>query len=210
MLVIEKNFFDKSLSVYGMIEAIYGMRNPMNSWEKMDSYYDSDLKQYIIGENDKKLMNSLIRSGSDHRKFLRMITVYLNITAPLYWWKEFDTYKIGTVANSCSTMHKIHSEKLSMEDFSIEYLNPVDLHVLSEFLNLINHYIESYNKTKSKDDWYKIIQLLPSSYNQKRTVALNFEVLFNMYHARKNHKLDEWVYFCEFINAIFDSYGLVL
>lgn len=210
MLVIEKNFFDKSLSVYGMIEAIYGMRNPMNSWEKMDSYYDFDLKQYIIGENDKKLMNSLIRAGSDHRKFLRMITVYLNITAPLYWWKEFDTYKIGTVTNSCSTMHKIHSKKLSTDDFSIEYLNPVDLHVLSEFLNLINHYIEYYAETKNKDDWYKIIQLLPSSYNQKRTVSLNFEVLFNMYHARKNHKLDEWVYFCEFINAIFDSYGLVL
>ena len=218
--------------VIGWEHVVRGMRNPLNSWSKNDSFVctvndekcvddcpllsggctikdDEDDKDYfIIGNNDLNLMNRLINAGPDHRKFMRMITVYLDITAPLYWWKEFDTYKVGTVANSCSTMHKIHEKKFTIDDFSHEYLykkedcfygDMVPYDYLEMTISVLNNYRDKYNISKHKKDWWQMIQLLPSSYNQKRTVMLNYEVLSNMYKSRKNHKLVEWLTFCNWI-----------
>ena len=220
--------------VLGWEHAIRGMRNPMNSWEKSDSIFiedgeyrdicgnsgPSDIQFSVpeIGENDYSLMKNLRNAGTDHRKFMRMITVYLDITAPLYWWKEFDTYKVGTVANSCSTMHKIHAKEFEESDFSVEHLfdaesegiefpiiygkehSPIwSLHVT---IGMLNFYREKYLKTKDKKYWWQMIQLLPSSYNQKRTVMLNYEVLANIYKSRRHHRLDEWHTFCDWIEEL--------
>ena len=182
----------ENTSIYGWEAAIRGMRNPMNSWDKSDSLFDPELDP-IIRENDLKLMKQLVKAGTDHSKFMRMITVTVDITAPLYWWKEFDTYKVGTVRNSCSTMHKIHEKEFTLDDFSHEHLfascveNGLDIIVA-----ILNNCRDYYLKTKSKEGWWQLIQLLPSSYNQRATVQLNYAVLRNMYHSRKNHKLDEW------------------
>lgn len=179
---------------------IYGMRNPKNSYHLIDTEFgESTIK---IGEKDLKLMKVLDKAGTDHRKYMRMITVYLDITAPFYWWKEFDTYKVGTVANSCSTMHKLTAKEFSLNDFSCEKLNATSTKNLVETINLLNEYRLDYLETKDKDIWYNMIQLLPSSYNQKRTILLNYEVLANMYHSRKNHKLDEWIDFCKVIKEL--------
>ncbi len=235
----------ENAEVVGWEHAIRGMRNPKNSWNKSDSlfmnaegnYYtiggdngpwpDELYADTIIGDNDLKLMTTLRNAGTDHRKFMRMITVYLDITAPLYWWKEFDTYKVGTVANSCSTMHKIAAKEFTLDDFSHEHLldepyhrdwitsamvgedvnshhkvwaTPLD--VLRFTVEMLNNYRKSYLDTKDKEDWWQMIQLLPSSYNQRRTVMLNYEVLANIYKSRRNHKLDEWVEFCEWIETL--------
>lgn len=205
----------ENTEVIGWDHAIRGMRNPMNSWEKSDStqkyinmgpeyltvkYFDES--EFNIGPNDQKLMMTLRKAGTDHRKFMRMITVYVDITAPLYWWKEFDTYKVGTVANSCSTMHKIADKEFTIEDFSCEHLERRALDTLEDVVDNLNYYREYYlsieeqkvpgaNK-RAKEIWWQMIQLLPSSYNQKRTVMMNYEVLANIYKSRKNHKLDEW------------------
>ena len=202
--------------IYGWEAAIRGMRNPMNSWDKSDSHfwvYQRDDSPHDIGENDLKLMKTLSKAGDDHGKFLRMINVTVDITAPLYWWKEFDTYKVGTVANSCSTMHKIHDKEFTLDDFSHDHLTQgcID-NVLRPTISVLNSTREAYlnfdewNKedpegwdegiTCKKDIWWQMIQLLPSSYNQKRTVQLNYQVLKSMYFARKEHKLDEWRSFC--------------
>jgi hypothetical protein len=180
--------------------AIRGMRNPMNSWDKSDSVFTMD--DTFIGENDLSLMKKLIKAGSDHRKFMRQILVSVDITAPLYWWKEFDTYKVGTVANSCSTMHKIADKELTLDDFSREHLLTGSMFQLHMTVDLLNEAREEFFKTKDKVYWWQMIQLLPSSYNQKRTVTLNYENLLNMYHARKNHKLDEWRTLCEWIESL--------
>ena len=216
----------ENAEVVGLEHAIRGMRNPKNSWDKSDSDYVQicgDYEwEYRIGENDLGLMNRLVDAGTDHRKFMRMIVVYLDITAPLYWWKEFDTYKVGTVANSCSTMHKIHAKEFTLEDFSCGHLidNYEDVNTLGytdapaisskvllmltcEMLNIYrNKFLDEKDKDIKKDYWWQMIQLLPSSYNQKRTVMLNYEVLANMYHSRKSHKLDEWREFCEWIKTL--------
>ena len=185
--------------------AIRGMRNPLNSHDNSDSEFslegNSKTKKFEtvvrIGDNDLALMRKLVKAGSDHRKFLRQILVSVDITAPLYWWKEFDTYKVGTVANSCSTMHTIHKRELTMEDFSCEHLMTKEKQMMKMIINLLNEDIMVYNAdTNQKAFWWQIIQLLPSSFNQKRTVTLNYEVLLNMYHARRNHRLDEWKHFC--------------
>lgn len=183
----------ESTEVYGWEAAIRGMRNPMKSWDKSDSF------PFEIGENDLNLMKRLAKAGSDHRKFLRMITVTVDITAPLYWWKEFDTYKVGTVTNSCSTMHKIHAKEFTLDDFSHEHLYPSTMFILKNMVYKLNFWREKYLDTKNKDDWWQLIQLLPSSYNQRRTCCLNYEVLANIYFARRNHKLDEWHVFCDWI-----------
>lgn len=201
--------------VVGWEHAIRGMRNPMNSWDKSDTelYLNEQLDVSAdIGTNDLSLMKKLRNAGTDHRKFMRMITVYLDITAPLYWWKEFDTYKVGTVANSCSTMHKIHAKEFTMDDFSHEHLDDESIEVLNSIIDSLNHAREIYvNGYKSKhyevpkgvkDYWWQMIQLLPTSYNQKRTVMLNYEVLANMYKSRKNHKLDEWREFCKWVETL--------
>lgn len=217
----------------GWEAAIRGMRNPKNSWAKSDSHWDYvnqgpeyltvahfDDADFNIGPNDKKLMSTLRNAGTDHRKFMRMITVYLDITAPLYWWKEFDTYKVGTVANSCSTMHKIAAKEFTLEDFSCEHLCDDELELLKEIINRLNmnrivfiakddkrvdQYSvmsdECYAKYKKKL-WWQMIQLLPSSYNQKRTVMLNYEVLANIYKSRRHHKLDEWHTLCDWIESL--------
>lgn len=236
-----------NFEVLGWEHAIRGMRNPMNSWEKSDSYFGfgqvlcKDCIHYgkevcgqdclDIGPNDHDLMMRLRKAGTDHRKFMRMITVYLDITAPLYWWKEFDTYKVGTVANSCSTMHKIAAKEFTLEDFSCEHLfgdyeyeitpstyldkmfpkfeekdggmcfwQPVL--ILETVIAGLNFYRQRYLKIKEKNYWWQMIQLLPSSYNQKRTVMLNYEVLANIYKSRKDHKLDEWYTFCHWIEEL--------
>lgn len=205
-----------STEVLGWEAAVRGMRNPMNSWDKSDSdnscpmSYDNggcDCCDYCsinfqVGPNDKDLMKRLRNAGTDHRKFMRMITVYADITAPLYWWKEFDTYKVGTVANSCSTMHKIHAKEFTLDDFSHEHLEPEMLTVLGGVIFALNTAREFYISGKDKTDWWQMIQLLPSSYNQKRTVMLNYEVLSNMYKSRKNHKLDEWHRFCDWCETL--------
>lgn len=231
----------ENTELVGWEAAIRGMRNPLNSWEKSDSKWysigiptsnpaainDKYLSQkYCIGDNDLDLMKRLRNAGTDHRKFMRMITVYVDITAPLYWWKEFDTYKVGTVANSCSTMHKIHAKEFTLEDFSYEHLitskdpdcydasyhwhsesantnlyaTPLD--GLKVIIGILNANREAYLKTKNKEYWWQLIQLLPSSYNQRRTVMLNYEVLANIYKSRRNHKLDEWHVFCEWIENL--------
>lgn len=216
---------------------IRGMRNPLNSWDKSDSEECRNIfcgdcdgeclphtNGFIIGSNDLDLMKRLDKAGTEHRKFMRMITVYVDITAPLYWWKEFDTYKVGTVANSCSTMHKIAAKEFTLEDFSCEHLRNDgmfgdSLGALKYIISLLNFWRDRYNESdeerrdyfnyngypsvlSKKDAWWQLIQLLPSSYNQKRTVMLNYEVLANMYHQRKNHKLDEWRTFCERIKTL--------
>lgn len=205
---------------------IRGMRNPLNSWDKSDSKECRDLfcgecneeclpysNGFIIGSNDFDLMKRLDKAGTEHRKFMRMITVYIDITAPFYWWKEFDTYKVGTVTNSCSTMHKIAAKEFTMEDFSCEHLETISrldedgeeykpYMLMKEMIKCLNACRKTFMETKNKTDWWQLIQLLPSSYNQKRTVMLNYEVLANMYHQRKKHKLDEWRTFCEWIKTL--------
>lgn len=209
----------ENVDVFGWKAAVRGMRNPMNSWSKSDSAFIGDVGgQFYIGEDDLDLMKRLAKAGSDHGKFLRMINVTVDITAPLYWWKEFDTYKVGTVANSCSTMHKIAAKEFEESDFSVEHLfdfesediefpiiygkehTPIwSLHVT---IRMLNFYREKYLKTKDKKYWWQLIQLLPASYNQRRTVQLNYEVLRKMYDARKNHKLDEWIEFCKWVETL--------
>lgn len=200
--------------VLGWEHAIRGMRNPMNSWEKSDSWYTTDdgtpdHPNVHIGLNDLDLMKRLRNAGTDHRKFMRMIAVYVDITAPLYWWKEFDTYKVGTVANSCSTMHKITAKEFALEDFSHEHLIVAGLNSLKRTIDDLNSAREGYlderikqNPEWRKEVWWQMIQLLPSSYNQKRTVMLNYEVLANIYKSRRNHKLDEWHTFCDWIEEL--------
>ena len=192
---------------FGFDAAIRGMRNPMNSWDKMDSYYIwPDDEEFHIGPNDHDLMMKLRNAGTDHRKFMRMIVVYADITAPLYFFKEFDTYKVGTVSNSCSTMHKIAEKEFVLEDFSIEHLTERNRQGFEQcILSALNTARENFLETKDKLWWWQMIQLLPSSYNQKRTVMLNYEVLANMYESRKNHKLDEWRDFCKWIEALLYS-----
>lgn len=210
----------ENVDVFGWETAIRGMRNPMNSWDKSDSgmcscvycedcsHHDKDCEcigvdDFVIGISDLKLMKNLSNAGNDHGKFLRMINVSLDIVAPLYWWKEFDTYKVGTVANSCSTMHKIHAKEFELSDFSIEHLN-VDVinNPFKEIIRCLNFFRGLYLQNKDKDDWWQMIQLLPSSYNQRRTIQLNYAVLKNMYHSRKAHKLDEWLMFCKWIESL--------
>lgn len=186
--------------VFGWHSAIMGMRNPMNSWPKSDSVFYSDFS-CKIGQNDLDLMKTLIKAGTEHRKFLRMLHVQMDIKAPLYWWKEFETYKIGTVSNSCSTMHKIAAKEFTLDDFSHEHLDRFSTEVLGWTIKALNGSREDYMKSKSKDDWWQMIQLLPSSYNQLRTVDLNYEVLLNQYFQRKDHKLDEWRIYCEQIKC---------
>ena len=204
----------ENTEVMGWESAIRGMRNPMNSWEKSDSRWEPQFDTetgpchgfFVIGPNDLNLMARLRNAGTDHRKFMRMITVYADITAPLYWWKEFDTYKVGTVDNSCSTMHKIAEKEFTIEDFSCEHLENSWLIHLKETIKLLNEARNAYNwcNTDAKKEWWwHMIQLLPSSYNQRRTVMLNYEVLANIYKSRKNHKLDEWsVGFMEWIESL--------
>ena len=230
----------ENTEVMGWEAAIRGMRNPMNSWNKSDSGWyltgtpgtnpaaanDKYLREkYCIGDNDLDLMKRLAKAGTDHRKFMRMITVYTDITAPLYWWKEFDTYKVGTVANSCSTMHKIADKEFTLEDFSCAHLYAEDdidgmyysttaeeeftsTDVLKIVIEALNNYREMYLATKDKKDWWQMIQLLPSSYNQRRTVMLNYEVLANIYKSRSNHKLNEWHVFCDWIDGL--PYGQLI
>lgn len=224
MLTIDKT------ETYGWEAAIRGMRNPMNSWDKSDSEhicescedpwggtgYIFDTNRVNIGPNDLDLMKRLRNAGTDHRKYMRMITVYCDITAPLYWWKEFDTYKVGTVVNSCSTMHKIQAKKFEREDFSVEHLSntlddPIagvdmgDRHfmvMMDNVISCLNVARDRYNETKDKKYWWQMIQLLPSSYNQKRTVMINYEVLANIYKSRNDHRLDEWHTFCDWIRSL--------
>ena len=181
--------------------AIRGARNPLNSWDRSDSRYDEN-GNYILGEYDLSLAIRLAKAGSDHRKFMRMIFVSVDFTAQLYWWKEFDTYKVGTVANSCSTMHKIHSKELTREDFSFDKLNEDSLKIMDNLLKYIEEVRKKYLETKDKELWYNLIQLLPSSFNQMRTVTMNYENLRNMYYARKSHKLDEWHVYCDWIKSL--------
>jgi hypothetical protein len=198
----------ENTKVMGWEPAIRGMRNPKNSWDKSDSYWThiidaetSDICdfEYFVGDNDHELMMRLAKGGPVHAKYRRMIMVYVDITAPLYWWKEFDTYKIGTVANSCSTMHKIHAKEFTLDDFSCERMHDAGRKALRNTIDVLNFDREMFNKTKDKSYWDDMIQLLPTSYNQKRTVMLNYEVLAGIYPMRGNHKLLEWVEFCEWI-----------
>ena len=188
----------ENIDVYGFEAAIRGARNPMNSWDRMDSCYNNG--EFEIGENDYKLLKNLTIAGPEHRKWNRMVTVTMDITAPLYFFKEYDTYKVGTVANSCSTMHKIQAKKFEMSDFSVEHLR--SSRVMHEIIDELNFYRDKFNKDKKKEDWWEMIQLLPTSYNQKRTVHLNYEVLGTIYHQRRPHKLDEWVQFCNTIKTL--------
>lgn len=199
----------ENTDVYGWEATIRGMRNPLNSWDKSDTmrtvmrYKEETDIIYFVGENDLALMKKLAAAGNDHGKFMRMITVTCDIVAPLYWWKEFDTYKVGTVANSCSTMHKVADKEFENNDFSCEHLiDGYDNATFMEILQSLNHWRKYYLKTKDKKYWWQMIQLLPCSYNQRRTVQLNYAVLKNMYHARKNHKLDEWHDFCHWIKGL--------
>lgn len=208
----------ENVEVMGWEAAIRGMRNPMNSWDKSDSGtkcpYEKETccgecqQNFCIGPNDKDLMKRLAKAGTDHRKFMRMITVYADITAPLYWWKEFDTYKVGTVANSCSTMHKIAAKEFAISDFSCEHMKPTSIKMMLDIIDILNKYRADYNNPEAeklgvkKDYWWQMIQLLPSSYNQRRTVMLNYEVLANIYKSRKEHKLDEWREFCKWIESL--------
>lgn len=191
-------------NVLGLDVAIVSMRNPYNSWDKSDSYNDGE--GFIVGEADYNLMMRLSKAGTDHSKFKRMIMVYVDILAPFYWWKEFDTYKIGTVTNSCSTMHTIDKRDLTIDDFSTDKLTQESIDILNTNIDVINYYRRLSEKEEAPDSkkiyWWQIIQLLPSSYNQKRTVMVNYEVLSNMYASRKNHKLDEWKIFCDWIRGL--------
>ena len=203
-----------NVDVYGFEAAIRGMRSPKNSWSKSDSRWSSphengtDAPMFIVGENDLKLASALANSGADDGKFLRMIHVQLDVTAPLYWHKEADQYKVGTVTDSCSTMHKIHAKEFTLDDFSHEHLYS-PLHDLKPTVDLLNVYRERFLDTKDKDDWWQLIQLLPSSYNQRRTWDLNYAVLRNIYHARRNHKLDEWHTLCDWIETLPYAKGLI-
>ena len=189
------------ISVVNMENAIRGARNPMNSWARMDSYYN-EKGEFVLGENDLSLASKLASAGSDHRKFLRQIIVSMDITAPLYWWKEFDTYKVGTVANSCSTMHKIQAKAFTRDDFSCDRLTDDALRVLDSLIEYLESERVKYNETKGKEHWHNMIQLLPSSFNQMRTVSMNYEVLINIYYARRNHKLAEWHTLCDAIKSL--------
>lgn len=194
------------IKVYGWESAIHGMRNPMNSWDKSDSHSVNKEGScwdgcFYIGPNDFKLMKQLVKAGTDHSKFMRMINITCDIIAPLYWWKEFDTYKVGTVRNSCSTMHKIHAKEFIKSDFSFEQI-PNDVDNCNYVIEKLNFAREKYLETKDKKYWYAMIQLLPSSYNQRSTVAMNYAVLRNIYHSRKSHRLDEWRTFCEYIEKL--------
>lgn len=191
----------KNTEVMNFKNAIRGARNPMNSWDRSDSYFDGDGK-YILGENDLSLAIRLRKAGSDHRKFLRQIFVSMDITAPMYWWKEFDTYKVGTVANSTSTMHKITSAPFSLSQFSCDKMDGPTLEVMKYIITELEKLRLRFIETKDKQIWYDIIQLLPSSYDQMRTCTLNYENLINIYHARKNHKLDEWHVLCDHIRSL--------
>lgn len=217
-----------NVEVHGVESAVRGMRNPLNSWDKSDSgvcrieiachtcrcnrnfcRYNIDNHEFVVGTNDYALMEKLCKAGTDHRKFMRMITIYCDITAPLYWWKEFDTYKVGTVSNSCSTMHSIHKKEFTMEDFSYEHIldetftgEVIPMVLLEATIKCLNENRAHYLSTKEKKYWWQMIQLLPSSYNQKRTVMLNYEVLANMYKSRRLHKLDEWREFCAWIESL--------
>ena len=188
-------------AVMNLDNAIRGARNPMNSWARSDSFYD-EAGNFVLGENDLGLAKRLAASGTDHRKYLRQIFVSVDITAPLYWWKEFDTYKVGTVANSTSTMHKIHSKPFDREDFSCDRMNAAALAQLDSLIAFLEQERLAYNETKDKQNWHNIIQLLPSSYNQMRTVTLNYENLINIYYARRNHKLQEWHVLCDWILSL--------
>ena len=224
----------ENFEVMGWEHVSRGMRNPMNSWQQSDSglcdagrecpdcihenkpcrCFEERCNTYTLGKKDHDLMMRLRKAGTDHRKYMRMITVYVDITAPLYWWKEFDTYKVGTVANSCSTMHKIAAKEFTLDDFSHEHLMPVNVEfvdytlpitnidIFQSIINVLNAAREKYLETKDKAYWWQMIQLLPSSYNQKRTVMLNYEVLANIYKSRRNHKLDEWHAFCDWIEGL--------
>lgn len=199
-------------SVMNMDNAIRGARNPMNSWDRGDSDWEfvedpsvinpNDEVKFVLGPNDLALARRLIKAGSDHRKFLRQIFVSVDITAPLYWWKEFDTYKVATVANSCSTMHKIHAKEFVLDDFSHEHLTDVSLDVLDYIIANLNNCRELFLVDKDKTWWLQMIQMLPSSYNQLRTVTLSYETLLNQHHARKYHKLDEWHTYCDWIETL--------
>ena len=188
-------------SVMNIENAVRGARNPMNSWHRMDSRYDENGNN-ILGPNDLDLAVRLRKAGSDHRKFLRQIFVSVDITAPLYWWKEYDTYKVSTVANSTSTMHKIHSKPFSMDDFSTDHLTADSMAFMETVVEKLEQVRLKYMETKSREDWYDLIQLLPSSYNQMRTCSFNYETLVNIYYARKNHKLAEWHEFCDWIETL--------
>lgn len=207
MLKIEKT------DVYGWDAAIRGMRNPMNSWDKSDSFEEYTNYPWVtdpaIGVNDRSLMEKLVKAGTDHRKFMRMIVVYVDVTAPLYWWKEYDTYKVGTVANSCSTMHKVHAKEFTLDDFSHEHLSTGEygnLEMLKAIVMVLNVAREKFIESNDKDEWWQMIQLLPSSYNQRRTLMLNYEVLANIYRSRRNHKLDEWHTFCDWVESLPESH----
>ena len=197
----------ENAETFGWEAAIRGMRNPKNSWSKSDSRWSfpcengTDAPRFIVGENDLRLASALANSGSDDGKFLRMIHVQLDVTAPLYWHKEADQYKVGTVTDSCSTMHKIHAKEFTLDDFSHEHLYS-PLHDLKPTVDLLNVYRERFLDTKDKEDWWQLIQLLPSSYNQRRTWDLNYAVLRNIYHARRNHKIDEWHTLCDWIETL--------
>ena len=184
------------VDVMNMENAIRGARNPLNSWARMDSYYNEQ-GDFVLGENDLSLATRLARAGSDHRKFLRQIFVTMDITAPLYWWKEFDTYKVGTVANSTSTMHKIQAKEFSREDFSCEKLTGAAMDMMDAVIECLEAERIKFNETKDKAAWINMIQLLPSSFNQMRTVTMNYEVLINIYYARRYHKLSEWHVLCD-------------
>ena len=190
----------ENIDVYGWEAAIRGARNPMNSWDRMDSCYNNG--EFEIGENDYDLLRRLTIAGPEHRKWNRMVTVSMDITAPLYWWKEYDTYKVATVANSCSTMHKIQAKEFTLDDFSHEHLNKISIEVLKNVILALNEARQDFIGYKEKEYWWQMIQLLPTSYNQKRTVHLNYETLGAMYKQRKHHKLDEWHVFCDTIKTL--------
>lgn len=191
----------KNTSVMNFENAIRGARNPMNSWGRMDSHTEPD-GSFVLGPNDLDLAMRLAKAGSDHRKYLRMVFVSVDVTAPLYWWKEYDTYKVATVANSTSTMHKIHSKPFSMDDFSCDHMTDGTKKFMETVVAELENIRLRFKETKSKDDWYDMIQLLPSSYNQMRTCTFNYETLINIYRARKNHKLAEWHTFCDWIETL--------
>ena len=197
------------ISVMNMENAIRGARNPLNSWARMDSYYD-ERGNFVLGENDLSLATRLAKAGSDHRKYLRQIFVSMDITAPLYWWKEFDTYKVGTVANSTSTMHKIHAKEFVREDFSIESLTGDSVEAMDALISCLESERVKYIETKDKAHWMNMIQLLPTSYNQLRTVTMNYEVLIGIYYARRTHKLSEWHTLCEAIEKLPYAQNLIL
>lgn len=203
MITIERT------SVMNFENAIRGARNPMNSWNRMDSFYDEQGK-FVMGPNDLNLAQRLARAGSDHRKFIRQIFVSVDFTAPLYWWKEYDTYKVATVANSTSTMHKIASKPFTLDDFSHEYMNEKALQALQHTITILEELRQEYLQTKDKEIWYSMIQLLPSSYHQLRTCTLNYETLMNIYYARRSHKLEEWHTVCAWIASLPYAEELIL